>query len=111
MTIAIPYDNRLYKVEGDMMLVLEVEEELGPLPLLREKFMTGRWAVTDLVSLMHILLSRTGRSIDFCALGTHMLEQGLGRYHKIAEGWLQSMLTPMPSPGHGRAGADGGADS
>lgn len=96
MTAIIPYDNRLYKIGCDMTLVLEVEDELGPLPLLQEKFIAGQWAVTDLVSLTHILLSRAGRSVDFCTLGTHMLEQGLGKYKKVAEGWLQSMLLPMP---------------
>lgn len=109
MTTAIPYDNRLYRIDADMTLVLEIEDELGPLPLLQEKFRAGHWAVTDLVSLMHILLSRAGRSVDFCTLGTHMLQQGLCPYRKIAECWLKSMLAPSPSdrrPANGCGDAD-----
>ncbi len=108
--VAIPYNNRLYKIPADMAAIQEIEEELGALPRLQQKFSGGDWAVTELVSLIHILLSASGRMVDFRTLGTHIIEQGVESYRAIADKWLETTLTPSRRLSSGPAGRDVGVE-
>lgn len=64
----------------DIRLILDIEAELGALPLLAGKFRSGQWTVGELVALTQMMLQQSGETEDFIDLGNRMLQQGLGIY-------------------------------
>ncbi|MEZ0226546.1 MAG: GTA-gp10 family protein [Alphaproteobacteria bacterium] len=79
-TINFSYRNRCFEVTPDMRLVVEIESELGALAMLRQKFSACVWKVTDLVTLVQMMLSAAGATVDYMELGNDMLRVGLGPF-------------------------------
>ncbi|TAL39645.1 MAG: hypothetical protein EPN97_02150 [Alphaproteobacteria bacterium] len=77
MTITIPYRNQNFALTPDMRLVIEIEQELGALAMLRQKFSACVWKVTDLVTLTQMMLQAAGTTVDYMELGNEMLKMGL----------------------------------
>jgi hypothetical protein len=73
-----------YPVRTDMQLVLQIEDALGAVPHLSERFSSNRWHVETLVTLVQIFLQQAGREADFITLGTEMIHHGLPFYHAQA---------------------------
>jgi hypothetical protein len=74
-----------------MRLVFEIESELGALAMLRQKFSCCAWKVTDLVTLVHMLLQAGGVSADYMALGDEMLRRDLKPFLKAARQFLENV--------------------
>ncbi|MBI1215670.1 MAG: hypothetical protein GC185_07620 [Alphaproteobacteria bacterium] len=85
MTLDVPYGKRFYRVKRDMRLLCEVEAELGGMAALQNRLRSECWTVTELVTLVQILLQAAGLTADFMQLGDEMLQRGLGHYLALAE--------------------------
>lgn len=92
MTAKIFYDGRDYTVRVDMPLVCEIEQEIGSLENLRFRLQNGFWKVTDIVTLMHILLASCGRTVDYMELGNKMLQEGIAPYRQRLGVFLGDIL-------------------
>lgn len=79
-TVMFSFDNRDYVLTPGFALVREIEEELGGISLLRGRFLQNRWEVSELVTLMQMMLQAAGETVDYDVLGGRMLEEGMGRY-------------------------------
>lgn len=79
-------------VAPDMRLVAEIEEELGGVPALLEKFILGGWAVAELVALVHMMLHAAGRTEDYRVLGDQMIAEGLAPYRLAAMAFLRRVV-------------------
>lgn len=90
--ITLGFDNRIFLVEPDMRLICEIEDELGSIAALAEKFSRQEWKVTELVSLIHMLLAQAGQEIDYRILGNRMMKEGLAGYVSIALSFLQRVI-------------------
>lgn len=86
------FENRVYVIRPDFRFVREIEEELGSLPALQEKFSRKDWRVSDLVTLAHMMLQAAGRTVDYVFLGDLMLKEGLDRYLPSVRSFLQRAL-------------------
>ncbi|MDE1151397.1 MAG: hypothetical protein PW788_02575 [Micavibrio sp.] len=79
----------------DFRLVMDIEQELGPLPQLAEKFLNGGWSLTELVTLRHIMLQAEGSTVDFMELGQRMTGQGFATDYALARQKLFRFLPPV----------------
>lgn len=91
-SLPLRYGNRLFLVRPDFLLVREVEDELGSLPALQEKFSHNRWCVADLVTLTQMLLQAVGQTVDYVLLGNTMLREGLQHYLAAAQVFFDMVL-------------------
>lgn len=87
----IEYEKRAWRVTPDMRLVAEIEAELGGLSFLKHRFNDGGWTVTELVTLMQMLLQRGGKTVDFIELGDTMLKEGFAPYLSAAQDFLSQV--------------------
>lgn len=94
MTAPVPlsFENRVYKVTPGIALVAEIEAEMGPVPLLQEKFPGDGWSVTDLVALVQMMLNAQGRTVDYRDLGDRMIEGGLEAYRRTAQKFFAAVM-------------------
>jgi hypothetical protein len=91
-TLPLRHENRFFLVRPDFLLVREIEGELGGLAALRERFLCNGWRVSDLVTLMQILLQAAGNTVDYVSLGDEMLRAGLPPYLAAAQAFLDIVL-------------------
>lgn len=91
-TVHIPFEKRLYAAPVDFGLLLTMEDELGAIPALRSRFCEGVWRVSELVSVVHMLLFAAGKTVDYQTLGQKMLHEGMGPYLKITRDFLDALL-------------------
>lgn len=87
----IEFDRRAYRVLPDMGLVAEIEDELGGLAELKEKFSRNGWTVTELVALVQILLQRAGKTVDYIELGDKMLKDSFTPYLGAVRNFLKQV--------------------
>jgi|GEM_PF-6981432 len=90
--IAINFDSKSYYVEPKFEVICEIEEELGATPELLVKFTRDQWKVSELVTLMHIILSYAGKTVDYVELGNSMMTEGLAVYLNFANKFLKSII-------------------
>jgi hypothetical protein len=91
-TIPLRFENRVFIVAPDFILVREIENELGSISALRENFSRNGWLVSDLVALMQMLLQAAGKAVDYILLGNAMLHEGLAHYLSAARVFLDLVL-------------------
>lgn len=84
----ILFENRLYTVVPSLRLVREIEEELGGIPALVTRFAAGTWTVTELVTLIHMMLHAAGKTVDWAVLGDVILKEGTAAYLRAARMFL-----------------------
>lgn len=89
-TFALTYDNTVYRLKPAMRTVCMIEEELGPIPTLCAHLQQDKWRVSDLVTLVHILLDSAGKPVDYMTLGDRILADGTQRYREAV---LQFLIT------------------
>jgi hypothetical protein len=94
--IKLTYAERCFTIHADMRLVAEIEGELGGMPALKHKFDTEGWTVTELVTLVQMLLQQAGKAVDFIELGDRMLKDGLLRYVRMVQNFLQEAVSDRP---------------
>lgn len=82
MTATVAFDGHDYPVYVDMSLICEIEQEIGSLKNLQFRLQNGFWKVTEIVTLMHILLASCGRTVDYMELGDRILREGVGLYRQ-----------------------------
>lgn len=92
MTVPLHFRNHVYKIKPDMQLVADIESEMGGVENLLLCFSGGAWKVTDLVSVVHMMLQAAGKTTDYMALGDQMLEDGLDKYLPQAQKLLKSIV-------------------
>ncbi len=90
--IPLRFGDKVYIVIPDFSLVREIEHELGGLAALRENFSRQGWTISDLVTLIHMMLQAAGETVDYLLLGDTMLREGLGRYLAAALAFLGLIL-------------------
>jgi len=90
--ISIKFDSKSYCIEPKFEIVCEIEEELGSTPELLIKFMRDQWKVSELVTLIHIILQCAGQTVDYMELGNIMVKDGLGSYLNFANKFLKSII-------------------
>jgi hypothetical protein len=90
--IQLCFMNRIHNIYPDFNLVREIEGELDSLKALQARLAGQSWGVAELVTLIHMLLSSAGESVDYLQLGNLMLKEGLSRYHAAALSFLQLVL-------------------
>jgi len=88
----IMFEGRAYKIEPNFEIVCEIEEELGAVSTLADKFVRDKWAVSELVTLVHIVLQYSGRTIDYVELGNKIVNDGVNAYLKFANQFLTSLI-------------------
>jgi len=91
-TLPLRHNNRLIIVKLDFLLVREIEDEFGGLPALQEKFANNNWQVSDLVTLVQMLLQAAGSTVDYVLLGNTMLREGLPHYLATVQAFLDMVL-------------------
>src|SRR4051812_29766716 len=91
-TIPLHFEQRVFTLTPDFMLVREIERELGSIAALKENFNCGGWLVSDLVVLMQMLLQAAGKTVDYVRLGNAMLKEGLLQYLAAAQVFLDMVL-------------------
>lgn len=90
--ISINFDGKAYYIEPKFEIVCEIEEELGASSELMSRFARDQWKVSELVTLVHIILQYAGRTVDYVDLGNSMIEAGLGSYINFANRFLRSII-------------------
>jgi len=90
--LTLTFEDRAYKVEPKFEMVCEIEDELGSLIELNNKFSRDSWSVCELVTIVHIVLQYCGRSVDYMELGNKILEDGIGTYLAFANKFLNSLI-------------------
>ena len=91
-TIPLRFENRLFTVKADFTLIREIENELGSISVLRDRFSGGSWTVSDLVTLVQMLLQAAGRTVDYLLLGNTMLREGVRDYLMTVQAFLDLVL-------------------
>jgi hypothetical protein len=92
MSVVLRFGGRDYRIAPDMALVADIEGELGGVENLLFRLTNGFWKVSDLVTLIHMMLQAAGRTVDYAELGDLMLKEGLPAYLLQAEGLLKAIL-------------------
>lgn len=87
------FNNKIYVIHPDFLLVREIEEELGSLSLLLERFSRTSWEISELVTLTHMMLHAAGETVDYLALGNRMLKDGLQSYLLFAQSFLRLVIS------------------
>ena len=90
--VPLRFKNKVYAVNPVFELVREIEHELGGIAELEERFADMSWEVSDLVTLIHMMLQAAGETVDYLSLGNAMLKEGLGRYLSSAQSFLRLVL-------------------
>ena len=88
----LSFGNRVYRIFPDMGLVCDIEDELGGVAGLAEKFSGQQWKVSELASLIHMMLQSAGQSVDYRLLGNRMMTEGLAPYAAAAQNFLKQIL-------------------
>lgn len=89
--VTLRFEERLYQVTPDTSLICDIEDELGGIPALADRFASSGWKITELITLVQMMLESAGRTMDFRALGNKMLEEGLDDYLKTACKFLKKV--------------------
>lgn len=84
-----------YTVKPDMRLLLQIEQELGALPQLAERFLRQHWHFADLVSLLHMLLQHSGKTLDYMTLGNLVLQAGVAESHRAVLRFFDLLCLPL----------------
>lgn len=92
--VPLNYERRVYRIKPDIQLVCEIEDELGGIPRLLEDFSSNAWRLSDLVTLVHMMLASAGKQTDYVALGNKILEEGAEKYLQAALRLLQDITQP-----------------
>ena len=87
------FGGRTFHVAPDIDLVLEIEDELGGLPGLFERFKGNDWKASEAISIIHMMLHHCGQKIDWQELGKQLLSEGIGRYRKPVLDFLSLPVT------------------
>lgn len=90
------FEGRTYRIAPVIRLICEIEDELGGIPQLAADFSSNGWRISDLVSLVHMMLASAGKETDYSVLGNRVLEEGVGKYLLAAQRFLCG-LTPRPA--------------
>lgn len=87
-----------YTVTPDMRLLLQIEQELGALPQLAAGFHRQRWHFADLISLLHMLLQHSGKTLDYMTLGNLVLQAGVAESHRAVLCFFDLLNLPLQDP-------------
>jgi hypothetical protein len=90
---SITIDERVYRIVPDMRIVCEIEDEMGEgVAALSARFLHRQWKVSELVTLIHMMLHVGGKTFDYRVLGNRMIEDGLEKYTHYALHFLNLIL-------------------
>jgi len=89
---SLRFKGKVYAIVPDFSLMREIEHELGPAPYLLHRFLTKQWKVSELVTLVQMLLQSAGETVDYCDLGNAILKEGVQKHLVSAQSFLRSVL-------------------
>ena len=91
-TIALQFKNNIYTIKPTMQLVGDIEYELGSIKNLQFRLLHDLWKISDVVSLVHMMLASAGKTVDYAVLGDSMLQDGMEKYKAQALNVLNKIL-------------------
>ena len=91
-SVVLCFENQSYAILPDMRLICEIEDELGGIVSLVDRFTHQQWKVSELVALVHMMLAASGQTADYIALGNEMMKHGLESYLAAALRFLKQSL-------------------
>lgn len=87
---SIPLYKKIQSVSVTLPLVLEIEEEIGALPVFFSRLKTGHWKTDEIVTTVQMMLQQQGEVYDWKDLGQQMMIEGLTYY----AGMVAEVLSP-----------------
>ena len=89
----LSFKNRVYQIEPKFELISEIEDELGSAPELLNRLLGDKWKVSELVTVVHILLHYAGRNIDYIDLGNQIIAEGIDKYLLSVKEFLRFVVS------------------
>lgn len=90
--LTLTFEDRAYEIDSKFEIICEIEEELGAVSELVERFARDKWAISELVTIIHIILSSVGRNVDYVELGNKILKEGVSAYLKFIKRFLTELI-------------------
>lgn len=85
-----------YKIPLNYKTVSDIESEMGGLMKILDSFQKCQWTVSDVVHLLHIMISHTGETPDFEDLGNAVVEKGASYYMDPIMKFLLAAVIGIP---------------
>lgn len=67
---------RLAAVRPKFSLIIEIENEIAPLPVLARRLKLKAWSASEMVTLVQMILQHKGETHDWAELAEKMTQQG-----------------------------------
>jgi len=90
--IDIPLDQKVYQIRLTMDLMCEIEKEMGCFSSLISQFKNEQWSLSEVVTLIHIMLASGGHEIDYMDLGNKILGRGLMPYCELIGTLIEKII-------------------
>jgi hypothetical protein len=90
--VQIRFDHKIYTIAPEMGIIADIEDELSGVALLLQKFSHQEWKVSELVTVVQMLLQAAGQTVDYRLLGNQMIADGLGQYLSAVVAFLRLVL-------------------
>lgn len=90
---SIPLYKKIQSVSVTLPLVLEIEQEIGALPVFFNRLKTGHWRTDEIVTTVQMMLQKCGETRDWKDLGQEMVIEGLEHYAGVVADALSPVLT------------------
>lgn len=84
---------KIKSVSVTFPLVLEIEQEIGALPVFFKRLKTGHWRTDEIVTTVQMMLQKNGETRDWKDLGQEMVIDGLEHYAGVVADVLSPVLT------------------
>lgn len=86
---------KIKSVSMTLPLVLEIEQEIGALPVFFNRLKTGHWRTDEIVTTVQMILQKCGETRDWKDLGQQMVIEGLEYYAGVVADVLSPVLTGL----------------
>ncbi len=67
-------------IKPTISLICQIEDELGSVPALLNRFKSDNWKIADAITLVHMMLAEAGTSYDYHDLGNRIIRDGVNWY-------------------------------
>jgi hypothetical protein len=78
--VQIRFDSKIYSIVPEITIIADIEDELFGVALLLHKFSHQEWKVSELVTVVQMLLQSAGQTVDYRLLGNWIIAEGLEPY-------------------------------
>ncbi len=85
-------------IKPSLSLICQIEDEVGAIPELLDRFKNGKWKISEVITLIHMMLAEAGNSYDYQELGNKLLKDGINIYQAQMIVFLELCLTGNTIP-------------